>query len=141
MRKLLLAALIFLAGNAYAQTSITIPSKAASKLEKLLKQTQDAVVVGKKAAILPVEARPMTNRMLAQSTSDFLALATRTNPTKEAFLQSLDAGLSRINPLMKTLEDRQQTASFYQDLLDLVGIESSEGRLTAFVEAEATAKQ
>ncbi|MDO7845184.1 DUF4844 domain-containing protein [Hymenobacter sp. M29] len=130
-----------MAGSAYAQTSITIPSKAAGKLEKLLKQTQDAVVVGKKAAILPVEARPMTSRVLAQSTSDFLALASRTNPTKEAFLQSLDAGLSRINPMMKTLEDRQQVASFYQDLLDLVGIESSEGRLTTFVEAEATAKK
>ncbi|MDO7850291.1 DUF4844 domain-containing protein [Hymenobacter convexus] len=130
-----------MAGSASAQTSITMPSKAAGKLEKLLKQTQDAVVIGKKAAILPIEARPLTNRVLVQSTSDFLAMSGRTNPTKEAFLKSLDEGLARISPLTKTLEDRQQVASFYQDLLDLVGIESSEGRLTAFVETEATAKK
>ena len=29
---------------------------------------------------------------------------------------------------------RQQVAEYYQDLLDIVGLDSSEGRLTAFVE-------
>ena len=141
MRQILLALLFLLAGSAHAQTSITMPGKASGKLEKLLKQTQDALVIGKKAAILPVEARPLTNRVLVQSTTDFLARAGRTNPTREAFLQSLDEGLVRISPLMKTLEDRQQVAEYYEDLLDIVGIESSEGRLSTFVEAEAIAKK
>jgi len=55
-------------------------------------------------------------------------------------LQSLDAGLVRLMPLVPQVEDRQQVAEYYQDLLDIVGLDSSEGRLTAFVEGNTAGK-
>ena len=135
MRLLILSLLCMLALAVHAQNvnPITAPEKAVAQLEKLRKQTEKELVVGRRNSTLPAETRPMLNRILLQSTADFLAIAGRT-PTKEAYLQSLDAGLARLTPLVAQLEDRQQVAEYYQDLLEIVGVDSSDGRLTAFVE-------
>lgn len=122
-----------LAGRAQNVSSLAVPEKAVARLEKIRKQTLAAVVVGQRASSLPAEARPMLNRILCQSATDFLAI-TAGKPNKQAYLWSLDAGLIRILPLVPQLEDRQQVAEYYQDLLDVVGLDSSEGRLVAFVE-------
>jgi hypothetical protein len=42
-------------------------------------------------------------------------------------------GLARLEPLATTPEDRQQVADYFQELMEIVGLESSEGRLAAFV--------
>lgn len=116
-----------------AGTPITLPEKALVKLEKMLKQTMTEVVLGRRGTALPAEARPMLNKILVQSATEFLTVSTH-KPTKEAYYRSVDTGLARLAPLVSQLEDRQQMAEYYQDLLDIVGIDSSEGRLTAFVE-------
>lgn len=116
---------------------MTVPEKAVARLEKIRKQTLAAVVVGKRASNLPAEARPKLNRILCQSATDFLAISA-SQPNKQAYLWSLDAGLARILPLVPQLEDRQQVAEYYQDLLDVVGLDNSEGRLVAFVEGSPT---
>ena len=110
-----------------------------AQLANIKKQTQAAVVIGRRASTLPAEARPMLNTILVQSATDFLAI-TAQKPTREAYLQSLDAGLVRPMPLVPQVEDRQQVAEYYQDLLDIVGLDSSEGRLTAFVEGNTAGK-
>lgn len=137
MRFVLLGLLVVAALSGRAQEvapapAMTVPVKATVLLEKMRKQTLAAVVVGKRPDSLPAETRPLLNKILLQSATDFLAITTR-KPTKEAYLQSLDAGLSRLNPLISQVEDRQQVAEYYQDLLEIVGLESSEGRLAAFV--------
>lgn len=128
-----------LAGQAQT-TALPVPEKAVSKLEKMLKQTQTAVVVGKRANALPAETRPVLNKILVQSTKEFLSI-TSGKPTKEAYLQALDAGLARLAPLTPHTDDRAQVAEYYQDLLDIVGLESSEGRLNAFVEGSSMASR
>ena len=139
MRLLLLTffAMYILAGQAQT-TALTVPVIAVSKLEKMLKQTQTEVEIGKRASALPAETRPVLNKILVQSTKEFLAI-TASKPTKDAYLQSLDAGLARLAPLVPHTEDRAQVAEYYQDLLDIVGLESSEGRLTAFMEGSSMA--
>ncbi len=135
MRTFLLSlfTLAALAGHAQTTTPLTVPEKAVTRLEKFKQHTQAAVVLGKRTSSLPAETRPMLNTILVQSATDFLAITAR-KPTKEAYLRSVDAGLSRLLPLVAQSEDRQQVAEYYQDLLDIVGLDSSEGRLTAFVE-------
>ncbi|MDB5236540.1 MAG: hypothetical protein JWR44_3533 [Hymenobacter sp.] len=103
------------------------------KLEKMRKQTEAEVIIGKRGSSLPPETRPVLNRILLQSANEFVNITAR-KPTKEAYFKIVDAGLTRLTPLMPKLEDREQVAEYYQDLLDIVGLESSEGRLTAFVE-------
>ncbi|MCC3153721.1 DUF4844 domain-containing protein [Hymenobacter sp. BT770] len=139
MRKLLFILILSatFAGHAQTLTPLAVPTRAAAKLEKVLKKTQDGLVTDKRPASLPVEARPALNRILVQSTTEFLAI-TSNNPTKEAYLQTLDSGLNQLNPLVKKVEERQDLAVYYQALLDIVGLKSSEGLLTAFVEKKPT---
>ena len=141
MRTLLLSlfTLAILSGHAQHATPVTPPAKAMAQLENIKKQTQATVVIGRRASTLPAEVRPMLNTILVQSAKDFLAI-TAQKPTREAYLQSLDAGLVRLMPLVPQVEDRQQVAEYYQDLLDIVGLDSSEGRLTAFVEGNTAGK-
>ena len=114
---------------------MTVPQKAVAQLEKIRKQTVDEVVIGMRKSSLPAETRPMLNRILVKSTSEFLVITAR-KPTREAYLKCLDDNLSRISPLVPETKDREQVAEYFQDLMDIVGLESSEGRLTAFVETK-----
>ena len=112
---------------------MTVPQKAVTQLEKIRQQTQNAMVVGVRKSTLPAETRPILNRMLVKSTTEFLVITTR-KPSREAYLKCLDDNLNRISPLLPETKDREQVAEYFQDLMDIVGLESSEGRLTAFVE-------
>jgi hypothetical protein len=141
MRVLFLSVLLLGAVTGHAQTTtpVSVPEKAVMQLQKVLKHTQAVVVLTTKPGKgpLPPETRPELNYILVASANEFLAIANG-RPTREAYLQSVDAGLSRLGPLMPVMEDRQAVAEYYQDLLDIVGLESSEGRLTAFVEGVGT---
>lgn len=141
MRTILLNLFTLVALSGHAQTTaLAVPEKATAQLEKMLRQTQTEVVVGKKTSALPAETRPVLNKILVQSTRDFLAI-TAHKPTKEAYFQSVDESLTRLSTLVTQVEDREQVAEYFQDLLDIVGLESSEGRLNAFVKGSSVAKQ
>lgn len=120
------------ASHAQTPTAFTLPSRAAVKLEKTLKKTQAEVITDRKPNFVHVAARPLINRILVQSTTDFLAISSN-GPTKEAFLQSLGTSLTNLSPLVKKMEEREDLAVYYQSLLEIVGLESSEGLLSAFV--------
>ena len=136
MRLFLLSLLACVASfSSHAQEPVphVVPKEAVAKLEKVRRNTLNAVVIGQRTADLPPESRPMLNRLLVQSATEFLALTTR-SPTKDAYLRTLEMGLTRLMPLVPKVQDREQVAEYFQDLLDIVGLDSSEGRLTAFVE-------
>ncbi|MCI1188600.1 DUF4844 domain-containing protein [Hymenobacter sp. DH14] len=79
-----------------------------------------------------IEARPELNRLLVIAAFDFVQI-TRSAPGREAYLQAMDHGLERFEPLMTTPDARREVAEFYVDLMDIVGIDNSDGRLDAFV--------
>ena len=110
-----------------------VPEKRVGQLKKMLRQTQVEVVIDRRKSALPAEVPPLLNRVLVQSANDFLAI-THGQPTKEAYYKSLKLSLERLESLATKQEDREQVAEYFQDLLDIVGLESSEGRLMAFVE-------
>jgi Domain of unknown function (DUF4844) len=136
MRLILLLTLLCIAVAGRAQTPVPVPAKAVARLEQLVRKTQAVVVIGNSSRKLPVEARPKLNRVLVESSAEFLRLASN-NPTREGYFKTLDASLARLNPLATEVNDRQQLAEYFQDVLDIVGVESSEGRLTAFVDGTA----
>lgn len=78
------------------------------------------------------EARPELNRLLVIAAFDFVQI-TRSAPSHEACLQAMDRSLERLDPLMGTSTNRQEVAEFYIDLMDIVGIDSFDGRFDAFV--------
>lgn len=79
-----------------------------------------------------VEARPELNRLLVMAAFDFVQI-TRNAPGREAYLRAMDAGLARFEALTTTPGARREVAEFYIDLMDIVGIDNSEGRLSDFV--------
>ena len=133
MRAFLLLGLLGIALVGRAQTPVPVPTKAIARLEQLVRKTQAVVVIGSNNGKLPAEARPKLNRVLVESASEFLRLAS-SQPTREGYFKALDAGLARLERLAVGAEDRQQVAEYYQDVLDIIGLESSEGRLAAFVD-------
>ena len=136
MLKTTLTALLLGTIAAHAQTPVPVPVRAVAQLQELVRKTQAEVVVGISSKKLPAETRPLLNRVLVQAASDFLALAAH-QPTREAYYKSLDVGLAKLKPMLPGVKDREQVAEYFQDMLDIVGLDTSEGRLTAFVEGSA----
>ncbi len=133
MRVLLIAlfSCVALVGHAQSSTSLAVPPTAITQLEDLKEMTKSEVVQGKLAKGAPAEVRPELNRYLVISADDFLRVAMNA-PTKEAYLKCLDKGLARIAPFATSPEDRTQVAQYYEELLEIVGLESSGGRLASF---------
>lgn len=80
----------------------------------------------------PEEQRPVLEAVLNRSADEFLRI-TQTGPTEERYRQALAAGLSQIEGDQLDTEDRERVAGQYQDLMDIVGLRSSEGLLNEFV--------
>ena len=120
--------------SCHAQTidTFSVPIDAISKLEDV-KELTKAIAGSKEAGDkIQAEARPEINRLLVISADDFLRIITDGKSSKEAYLACLDYELARLAPLTTNAQDRQQVANFFQDLMEIVGVDSSEGRLTAF---------
>jgi hypothetical protein len=111
---------------------MTVPRTAISQLEDLMEATKKAAAKSKSAAKLPAELNPELNRYLVIAADDFVRV-TRDVPTREAYLSAIDKGLGRLTPLATTRELRQQVADYYLDLLEIVGLDSSDGKLDTFV--------
>ena len=135
MRTLLLIGLLSvaaLAGRGQSVTPLPLPPKAIGQLEDFRELTKSEVASVRPRSRAHAEVRPDLNRCLVISADEFLRVASG-QPTREAYLQCLDAGLARLGPLTNGPEDRLQVAEYFQDLMEIVGLDSSEGRLDAFV--------
>jgi hypothetical protein len=139
MRTLLL--LLFVLGSmaGYSQ-SMEIPKNTIEKLQKFKQKTRGAMEIGYRKGKLHVESQPIINKLLVLSTDEFIRASKK--PTRDDYLRCIENGLARVALRTTAVVERQQIAEFYQDLMDIVGLETSEGRLDEFVAAAATvAKQ
>jgi len=127
---LFLLSLCTLTGVAQTAT-FSVPEGALAKLEDVKELTKSVAVSKPTRGKLQAEARPEINRMLVLATDDFVRV-TKDKPSKEAYMQSLEQGLARVAALTSDTNDRREIANFFQDLLEIVGVPSSEGRLAAF---------
>lgn len=121
------APLIALAAPAPAAALLPVRTDATRKLTKM-KDTIKPLT----EALAAFKTRPQVARVLAESTDDFLQIMGG-RPSEEAYFQVLDNSLAQLIPLTRAPDDRAQVAEYYEDLLDIVGIKNSAGRLNAFV--------
>jgi hypothetical protein len=123
---------------AHAQTTLRPGSGLViGRLENFIDATKRVAEAGATAKS-QAEARPELNRLLVIAAFDFVQI-TRNAPGREAYLEAMDRGLQRFDPLMVTPADRREVAEFYVDLMEIVGVESSDGRLDAFVARQPVA--
>ena len=127
-----------LSSRAQSIAAFSVPKDAVSLLENMKETTKLVADTKPGRANLQAEVRPEINRLLVISTDDFLHVTTAGKPTKEAYLQCIDRDLALLYPLMTNMQDRWQVAEFFQELMEIVGLPSSEGRLTAFAASPVT---
>lgn len=74
--------------------------------------------------------KPQLTELINKACEDFI-LSAKNNPTEESFQKDIKVGLSRFNPLYLNLdtEDRERVCYYFEELMDCVGLESSNGQL------------
>lgn len=127
-----------LSAHAQSKTAFSVPENAVDQLENVKETTKSIADPKVQSSKVQAEVRPEINRLLVIAADDFLRITKDGRPTKAAYLRCLDRDLARIYPLMTNVQDRQQVAIFFQELMEIVGLTSSEGRLAAFAASTAT---
>jgi hypothetical protein len=79
--------------------------------------------------------RPILTEKIHLAADDFQRVASGTSPTEAKYLEAIDTGLARFEDIYMDLdtEDRERVCSYFQELMDIVELESSGGRLNAFM--------
>ncbi|WP_242009217.1 DUF4844 domain-containing protein [Robertkochia solimangrovi] len=68
-------------------------------------------------------------------TSDYKNIAESENPTDKKYQEKIKIGLSRFADIYMELdtEDRERVCTYFKELMDIVGLESSNGQLNKFM--------
>ena len=78
--------------------------------------------------------KPVLTDKINKAAEDFREASLKAHPTKQDYLNALDKGLSRFDPHTPfDTEDRERVGHYFEELMQLVGINSSEGRLNKFL--------
>ena len=79
--------------------------------------------------------RPILTEKINLTAEDFQKVAEGKDPTQENYLKAIDQGLDRFREVYLELdtEDRERVCLYFEELMDIVGLESSGGRLNKFM--------
>ena len=79
--------------------------------------------------------RPVITKKINQVAIDFKNVAELENPTDKKYHEKIGIGLSRFADVYLELdtEDRERVCSYFEELMDIVGLESSNGQLNKFM--------
>lgn len=79
--------------------------------------------------------RPIYTEKINQVASDFKNVAESENPTDKKYQDKIKIGLSRFEDVYLKLEteDRERVCTYIEELMDIVGLESSNGQLNKFM--------
>ncbi|WP_417786413.1 DUF4844 domain-containing protein [Tenacibaculum sp.] len=79
--------------------------------------------------------RPIFTEKINQVASDFKNVAESENPTDKKYHDKIKIGLSRFADIYLELdtEDRERVCIYIKKLMDIVGLESSNGQLNKFM--------
>jgi len=79
--------------------------------------------------------QPIFTEKINQITSDFKNIAESENPTDKKYQEKIAIGLSRFKDVYLELdtEDREMICVYIEELMDIIGLESSNGQLNKFM--------
>jgi len=79
--------------------------------------------------------RPILTDKINQVATDFKNVAESENPTDIKYQEKIGIGLSRFADIYLELdtEDRERVCMYFEELMDIVGLESSNGQLNKFM--------
>ena len=115
-------------------TQMEIPTNAGSELQELHgaeKYVEDTALFY--PGIADASMRPVLSAKINLAIDDFLQIVRSGNATEQAYLDAIRKGLFRFNKIDLDTEDRERTAGYFMQMMDIVGLESSDGLLNRFV--------
>ena len=79
--------------------------------------------------------RPIFTEKINSVAFDFKSIAESENPSDKKYQEKIKIGLSRFADIYMELytEDRERVCSYFEELMDIVGLESSSGQLNKFM--------
>jgi hypothetical protein len=79
--------------------------------------------------------RPILTEKINQVASDFKTVAESDKPNDKKYQEKIGIGLSRFAEIYLDLdtEDRERVCSYFEELMDIVELESSNGQLNKFM--------
>lgn len=79
--------------------------------------------------------RPIYTKMINLAADDFAEIAKKENPSAKGYHKKIQIGLARFSSLKLSIdtEDRERICAYFEELMDIVGLESSEGQLNQFM--------
>ena len=81
------------------------------------------------------EIRVQMNERINMAADDFIQVAKRNQPTDKEFQEAIGTGLGRFHEIYLDLdtEDRERICTYFEEMMDIVGLESSGGHLNEFM--------
>jgi hypothetical protein len=79
--------------------------------------------------------KPVLTEKINLAANDFKRLADQGNATDKDYQNAIRVGLDRFSDvyLLLDTEDRERVCSYFEELMDIVGLESSDGHLNNFM--------
>ena len=126
--------LILLSGCGHRQ--IKIPKNAMTKFEEF--KSKEKFIEDKKLfypGIGDPKLKPILTEKINLSANDFKQLASQGNATDKEYQDGIKKGLNRFEKIYLQIdtEDRERICSYYEELMDIVKLESSGGHLNNFM--------
>lgn len=122
--------------TACGQGKIKTPNNAMDKFEAFKKKekfTPDTTI--HYPGIADPALRPVLTHKINLAADDFQKIATSGNATDKDYQDKIEIGLRRFDDIYINLdtEDRERICSYFEELMDIVGLESSGGHLNEFM--------
>jgi len=79
--------------------------------------------------------RPILNQKINLAADDFMVVSLKENPTELDYQEKIKIGLERFSDIYDKLdtEDRERICLYFEELMDIVNLESSGGLLNNFM--------
>ena len=136
MTKYIQIFILFLILSACGQnaTEMKTPENANEKFAKFIAKKK-FVEENYYPGIADEKMRPVFTEKINQIATDFKTVAESENPTDKKYQEKIEIGLSSFADIYMELdtEDRERVCAYFEELMDIVGLESSNGLLNNFM--------
>jgi hypothetical protein len=132
----LVVALFSCINNEGSHNKLNLDQKAMDKFEAFIQKekfVEDTTIFY--PGIADPALRPLLTEKMNQAAEDFKSVSLTADATKTAYVEKIKLGLDRFlnTEVMNDTEDRERVCHYFEELMDIVGLESSEGLLNNFM--------
>ena len=117
-----------------SETEMRTPENASEKFTEFIAKKK-FVKENHYPGIADEKIRPILTQKINSVASEFKSVAESKNPTDKIYQEKIGIGLSRFAEVYQELdtEDRERVCTYIEELMDIVGLESSNGQLNKFM--------